>query len=210
MVATSHAAIGDRSDAQPATYRTLSVSRSTGPLVRLELQRSDEDGAGLHLSMIIDIDVCELQASIDAIVDPAEALYRFDDCSLSTGPRVLTRSGREIHLRPKVYQLLVYLLEHRCRAVSRDELCAVIWDGRFVGNATVDSTVKALRRAVGDNGIEQRVVQTISGYGYRFSAAVELTVRRSYKASHNEHEYSTQPVHRTGYLRADVQPGQAA
>lgn len=100
--------------------------------------------------------------------------YSFGDCVLQTSRHQLSRAGLPVHLRAKAYALLTYLLENRHRAVSRDELCEAVWPGRCVGDATIASTVKAVRRAVGDNGELQRVVRTISGHGYRFVAAVAV------------------------------------
>lgn len=169
-----------------------SVSRRPRMLARLELRMSGgrvPEGAspmpvvalrdttadpGMRSVCVMDVDLDELMASIEAAIGDTGAIYVFGDCELHTGARTLTRSGRPVHLRPKVYRLLVHLLEHRRRAVSRDELCDVVWNGRCVGNATVDSTVKSLRHAVGDDGGVQRVVRTLSGYGYRFVAAVDV------------------------------------
>ena len=110
---------------------------------------------------------------VDAVMNEDGSIVSFGDCELHRGLRALTRAGRAVHLRPKVYRLLDFLLAHRDRAVSREELCRVVWPGRAVSDATIDSTVKSLRRAVGDDGDRQCVVRTLSGYGYRFVASVE-------------------------------------
>lgn len=150
--------------------------KESGSIVRLEIQSSEHIESGLSSSVVFDFDLYELQARIDAIISEARPVYQFEDCVLSTESRQLMLDGNVIHLRPKVYRLLVHLIKNRCRAVSRDELCQVVWDGRCIGNATVDSTIKALRHAVGDDGSAQRLVQTISGFGYRFVAAVNTSV----------------------------------
>lgn len=66
-------------------------------------------------------------------------------------------------LRCKVFQVLVYLLEQRDRVVSRDEVLAQVWPDQYVGEETLTSCVKAVRRAVGDSGRAQRVMQAIRG-----------------------------------------------
>ncbi len=77
-------------------------------------------------------------------------------------------------LRCKVFQVLVYLLEQRDRVVSRDEVLAQVWPDQYVGEETLTSCVKAVRRAVGDSGRAQRVMQAIHGHGLRFIADVTV------------------------------------
>jgi DNA-binding winged helix-turn-helix (wHTH) protein len=69
--------------------------------------------------------------------------------------------------------VLVYLIQHRHRIVTKDELVEHVWAGRLVSEATLTSRMMAARRAVGDRGREQRVIQTWHGRGYRFIVAVE-------------------------------------
>lgn len=162
------------------TIATLELrTRATGEFERASPMSSAEHRTPVAAPdwssvRVIDIDLDELLASIETAIGETGKLYFFGNCALNTAARSLTCSGRSVHLRPKVYRLLVHLLEQRHRAVSRDELGDVLWNGRCVGNATVDSTVKALRSAVGDDGSMQWVVRTLSGYGYQFVAPVKL------------------------------------
>ena len=77
-------------------------------------------------------------------------------------------------LRPKVFQVLVYLIEQRDRVVTRDEVLAQVWPNQYVGEETLTSCVKAARRAVGDSGRTQRVIQTVHSRGLRFVAEVTV------------------------------------
>ena len=101
--------------------------------------------------------------------------YSFDDCTLDTQRYELRRGGVRLPLRRKVFQVLVYLIEQRDRVVSRDEVLAQVWPDQYVGEETLTSCVKAVRRAVGDNGRAQRVIQTVHGHGLRFVAEVTVT-----------------------------------
>ncbi|MEO0998418.1 MAG: AAA family ATPase, partial [Pseudomonadota bacterium] len=96
--------------------------------------------------------------------------YSFADCVLDTDRRELRRAGRVVATRPKVYQVLSYLVEQRDRVVSKDELLSECWPGRVVGDATLNSVLKEIRRAVGDSGKTQRFLKTLHGQGYRFVA----------------------------------------
>lgn len=99
--------------------------------------------------------------------------HRFSDCMLDTERRELRRAGELIPLRAKVYQLLVFLLENRARAVAKGEILERLWPKRVVSDATLNSCIKELRRAVGDSGESQRIVQTLHGHGFRFVAPLE-------------------------------------
>src|SRR5262249_40339062 len=101
-------------------------------------------------------------------------IYAFGDCELDTQLYVLHRANQHIRLRPKVFQVLYYLLEHRDRVIAKDELCAQLWPDQAVSDAALESAIKAVRRAVGDSGRAQWVIQTSHGHGYRFVAAIEV------------------------------------
>jgi DNA-binding winged helix-turn-helix (wHTH) protein/tetratricopeptide (TPR) repeat protein len=101
-------------------------------------------------------------------------VYRFGDCTLDTQRHRLQRSGQPVRLRPKAFQVLRYLLEQRDRTVLKSELRAQAWPQQFISDATLDSTVRAVRQAIGDRGSNQQLIQTVYGYGYRFIAAVEV------------------------------------
>jgi TolB-like protein/DNA-binding winged helix-turn-helix (wHTH) protein len=99
--------------------------------------------------------------------------YVFGDCELDTCLYTLQRGGQTIRLRPKVFRVCLYLLEHRDRVVSREELCAQVWSGQFISQTTLEGVIRAVRKAVGDSGQSQGIIQTLYGYGYRFVAVVE-------------------------------------
>ena len=99
-------------------------------------------------------------------------VYVFADCILDTRGYTLYQAGRRIRLRPKVYEVLTYLMAHRDRVVTKQELCEQVWTARVVSDAAIENCIKALRRATGDNGRTQRIIETQYGRGYRFVARV--------------------------------------
>ena len=99
--------------------------------------------------------------------------YLFGDYALDTRRCELRRTGRRFPLRPKVFDVLRYLIAHRDRVVSQQEFLEHLWPQQFVGEATLKSCIKEARQAVGDTGKAQRMIQTRHGRGYRFVAAVE-------------------------------------
>jgi DNA-binding winged helix-turn-helix (wHTH) protein len=101
-------------------------------------------------------------------------IYRFADCVLDTQLYTLQRAGQRNRLAPKVFEVLCYLIVHRDRVVSKQELCEQVWEGLAISDATLESCLRAVRGTVGDSGQAQRIIQTQRGYGYRFVADVEL------------------------------------
>lgn len=99
-------------------------------------------------------------------------IYRFGDCVLDRRQRALRRDGQAVTVEPQVFDLLLLLIDHRERVVGRDELIDVVWGGRIVSDATVDSRVSAARRAIGDSGSAQSMIRTLPRRGFRFVATV--------------------------------------
>ena len=103
--------------------------------------------------------------------------FRFADYEIDIGRHELRRSGEIVPIEPQVFDLLVHLVRHRDRTVSKDELFATIWSGRIVSDAALSSRIKAARKAIGDNGDAQILIRTIQKRGFRFVGAVEDMAR---------------------------------
>src|SRR5262245_13531507 len=99
--------------------------------------------------------------------------YRFGDWTLDTLRYELQRAGAPVPVRPKVFQVLAYLLAHRNRVVSKQELLEQLWPQQFIEEATLNSCIMAVRKTLGDSGQTPRLVHTVRGRGYRFVALVE-------------------------------------
>lgn len=96
----------------------------------------------------------------------------FGECELDVATRRLLRGGDLVHVQPKVFDFLVYLLRHRDRVVAKDELLSKLWPDVVVTASVIPKVLKNARKAVGDDGEKQVVLQTIHGRGYRFIAEV--------------------------------------
>jgi len=94
--------------------------------------------------------------------------FLFGDHVLDTAHRELSRGGEQIAVEPQVFDPLVYLLQNRERVVSKHDLLASVWGGRIVSDATLDSRIRAARRAVGDSGTAQTLIRTFARKGVRF------------------------------------------
>jgi TolB-like protein/Tfp pilus assembly protein PilF len=102
----------------------------------------------------------------------ARVTFVFAEHTLDLERRELRRGSELIAVEPQVFDLLVYLVQSRDRVVSRDDLIAAVWRGRLVSDSTLDSRINAARKAVGDNGRNQRLIRTIPRKGIRFVGEV--------------------------------------
>jgi TolB-like protein/Flp pilus assembly protein TadD len=98
--------------------------------------------------------------------------YLFEDCVVDTDRRELRRGPAPVPVEPQVFDLLVHLIRHRDRVVSKDDLLAAIWHGRIVSESALFNRVNAARSAVGDSGDQQRLIKTLPRKGLRFVAEV--------------------------------------
>jgi TolB-like protein len=105
-------------------------------------------------------------------------IYRFEEFELDPGRFELRRGGERVHLEPQVLSVLILLASNADRLVSKDELIEKVWAGRFVSDAAVAARIKSARRAVGDDGKQQRVIRTVHGKGVRFVARVAFAQGR--------------------------------
>ncbi len=82
------------------------------------------------------------------------------------GHRVL-RDGREVPMKPKVFELLAFLVRHAGQALSRDQLLEQVWGYDYTGETrTVDVHVHWLRAAIEADPARPALVQTVRGVGY--------------------------------------------
>ena len=100
-------------------------------------------------------------------------IYLFDDYTLNTEIYELRHAGTPCPLEPQVLDMLLYLIQHRNRLVTRQELLDHVWPERFITETTLDHRLMQARQAIGDSGQTQRRIKTLRGRGYRFVAAVE-------------------------------------
>lgn len=100
-------------------------------------------------------------------------LWRFANCELDLAARELRVAGEPRAIEPKAFDLLAYLLNHRERVVSHDELMDAIWPGVIVTEAALARTVMKARKAVDDDATRQAAIRTVPKRGYRFVAKLE-------------------------------------
>jgi DNA-binding winged helix-turn-helix (wHTH) protein len=85
----------------------------------------------------------------------------------------LRHGGIPCPLESQVFQVFVYLVQHRDRVVSKAELLEYLWPQQYISETTLSQRLMLVRQAVGGKVRRQRVITTVPGRGYRFVATVE-------------------------------------
>jgi DNA-binding winged helix-turn-helix (wHTH) protein/tetratricopeptide (TPR) repeat protein len=98
--------------------------------------------------------------------------YRFGTFRVSTAKRELHEGDSVVDLPARAFDCLVYLIEHRERAVGRDELIAAVWGRAEVSEALLNHTILRIRRSLGQGGAE--LIRTVPRFGYRWVGAIEV------------------------------------
>lgn len=94
---------------------------------------------------------------------------RFGDLIFDPDTRQLLRGTEEIHLSHKAFELLKTLIDHRPRALSKNELHQHLWPATFVSEANLASLIAEIREALGDIARQPRFIRTVHRFGYAFS-----------------------------------------
>ena len=106
------------------------------------------------------------------------AAFCLGDWRVEPAANALTRAGEEIHLEPKAMAVLVCLVEHAGRVVTRRTLVDRVWATDFIADSTLTHTVADIRRALGDDSRSPRFIETIPKNGYRLIAHPSEIVAR--------------------------------
>ena len=112
--------------------------------------------------------------------------YLFEDCALDTDRRELRRGAAHVAVEPQVFDLLVHLIRHRDRVVSKDDLLVSVWHGRIVSESALFNRINAARSAIGDTGDQQRLIKTLPRKGIRFVGEIREDETSAVGAIHPE------------------------
>ena len=113
----------------------------------------------------------ELAARVSALLrraqrlDPADPVVRYGSITIDSGRHVVTVDGQEVRLTAKEFLLLLYLVQHRGRVLSRDLLLTDVWGYQYTGGTrTVDVHIRRLREKV---PVLADAIETIKQFGYK-------------------------------------------
>ena len=99
-------------------------------------------------------------------------IYEFGPYRLDTAECRLLRNGQEVTLRPKLFNLLVVLVQHSGQMLDKDQLLEAVWPDTEVEESNLTVSVNALRKTLGD----EAYIETVPRRGYRFMQEVNVVV----------------------------------
>ncbi len=106
--------------------------------------------------------------------------YQFADCVLDTERYELYRAGQPVKLRRKAFDLLIHLTTQPGQVLNKHDLVEKVWPDRVISDATLNSSIKEVRQAIGDDGKDQQLIQTHYGRGYQFLGNVKSSARTEF------------------------------
>src|SRR5712675_1686067 len=101
-------------------------------------------------------------------------LYRFGQFVLDPSGRTLSRANSPVSLTPKAFDVLLFLAQNPNRLVTKEELLQAVWGDTFVEEGNLTQYISHLRKALGDNSEDTRLIVTIARKGYQFTADVTV------------------------------------
>ncbi len=99
-------------------------------------------------------------------------IFQSSGLEFDTNRFVVRKDGKDLSVAPKVFDLLIFLMRHRDRLVTREELFEELWAGRVVSDNVLSNEIKLARAVIGDNGQQQKYIRTARGRGYQFVGEV--------------------------------------
>ncbi len=86
----------------------------------------------------------------------------------------IAKSGHEIHLEPRVMQVLVFLAEHPGDVISREKILESVWSDTYVSDEVLTTAIRDLRRALGDDPKDPHFIKTFPKKGYQLLTPVSF------------------------------------
>src|SRR5262249_38900520 len=123
-------------------------------------------------------------------------VFAFGDFELDVARCELRRNGERVPLQPKVWGTLRYLVEHRERVVSKQELIDALWQGARLNEVAVPWSISHTRKALGQSRGDKSPIETVSRRGYRFVAPVECRPAHPSEGHEAERERGTRATPR--------------
>jgi DNA-binding winged helix-turn-helix (wHTH) protein len=128
------------------------------------------------------------------------SFYRFERFVLDPAARTLARAGLAVPLTPKAFDLLLYLAQNPNRLVTKEELLGAVWGGTFVEEGNLTQYISHLRKALGDNSDDARLIVTIARKGYQFAPRVTVA------AAVDGRKHATLPAAASEIPRSEARP----
>src|SRR5256714_9043509 len=105
---------------------------------------------------------------------PPGHVYEFGEFRLDARKRVLWRADAPVPLTPRVFETLLYLVEHHDTVLDKERLMEAVWPDSIVEENNLTQNISSLRRVFGEKPGSHHYIVTVPGRGYRFVADVKM------------------------------------
>src|SRR5438874_1013267 len=105
---------------------------------------------------------------------PPGHVYEFGEFHLDAAKRLLWRDGVPVPLTPRVFETLLYMVEHHDTVLDKERLMEAVWPDSIVEENNLTQNISTLRRVFGETPGSHHYIVTVPGRGYRFVADVKL------------------------------------
>jgi len=97
------------------------------------------------------------------------SFFEFDKIKIDLGRREIRVDNKIVNLKPKEFELLIYLIRHKNQVLSRDQILESVWGWEYIGDSrTVDVHVRWIREKIEEDPSNPKRIITARGAGYRF------------------------------------------
>ncbi|WP_127498992.1 response regulator transcription factor [Paenibacillus glycanilyticus] len=154
--------------------------KSDVPIIMITARAEDEDqlmgfelGADEYVTKPLSPRVLVARANAlmkrtERTVGREAELLQYGELSVNREAHTVTVAGELVNLSPKEYDLLLFLIKHDGKVLSRDYILNAVWGYEYLGDLrTVDTHIKKLRAKLGDAG---KLIATVIRSGYRFES----------------------------------------
>ena len=105
---------------------------------------------------------------------PPAHIYQFGDFHLDAAKRLLWRGDAPVALTPRVFETLLYMVEHHDTVLDKERLIKAVWPDTIVEENNLTQNISTLRRVFGETPGSHHYIVTVPGRGYRFVADVKV------------------------------------
>lgn len=148
-----------------------------------------------HENFINEVDLGGAQKTYAALASrndtPREQVIAFGPFCLFTARRLLEKNGNSVDLRGRAFDILLVLIEHANKVVSKSDLAAKVWANLTVSDGTLRVQISALRKTLGDGQFGARYIANVNGRGYCFVAPLMRSINPSPVANRSLNDAST-------------------
>jgi DNA-binding winged helix-turn-helix (wHTH) protein/TolB-like protein/Flp pilus assembly protein TadD len=125
-------------------------------------------------------------------------VYEFGNFRLDTAKQLLRRlDGTPVPLTPRVFETLLYMVEHHHTVLDKEQLMEAVWPDSIVEENNLSQNISTLRRIFGETPGSHRYIVTVPGRGYRFVAEVNERADNGIARMNNQATTPTPPENRT-------------